>query len=166
MSVKGGKVKELAGKLNSKGLRIAIVVSRFNEMVTERLLEGALDVLRRTGAEEGDLTVVHVPGSFEISLAAQQLAESKRFQAIVCLGALIRGETAHFDYLASEVTRDIAQVALTYHIPVSYGVITADTVAQAMDRAGLKQGNKGAEAALSAVEMANLVRELAAITKG
>ncbi len=165
MSVKGGNVKELVGKLNAKGLKIAIVVSRFNEMVTERLLEGALSVLRRTGAEEGDLSVIYVPGSFEIPLVAQQLAETKRFQGIVCLGALIRGETSHFDYLASEVTRAIAQVALTYHLPVTYGVITADTAAQAMNRAGLKQGNKGAEAALSAVEMANLVRDLAEITK-
>lgn len=154
-------MRELEGKLNSAGLRIALVVSRFNELITERLLAGALGALRRTGAREEDLTVVRVPGSFEIALAAQRLAETGNVHAIVCLGVLIRGETPHFDYLAAQVTRGITEVALTHNLPVAYGIITADTVEQAMDRAGIKHGNKGTDAALAAVEMANLIRELA-----
>lgn len=153
-------MRELEGKLNSNGLKIAVVASRFNQMVTERLVQGAVGVLRRTGAREEDLTIVHVPGSFEIPLAAQRLAETKEFQAIVCVGALIRGETPHFDYLATQVSRGVAEVALKYNLPVTYGIITADTSEQAMNRAGLKHGNKGTEAALGAIEMANLVREI------
>lgn len=153
-------MKEYTGKLDSSGLKIALVVSRFNDLITERLLQGALDTLRRSGAREDDLTVVRVPGSFEIPVAAQRLAETGKFDAIVCLGTLIRGETPHFDYLATQVTRGIGEVALKYSLPVSYGVITADTVEQAMNRAGIKHGNKGVEAALGAVEMANLLREL------
>lgn len=153
-------MKEYTGKLDSSGLKIALVVSRFNDLITERLLQGALDTLRRSGAREDDLTVVRVPGSFEIPVAAQRLAETGKFDAIVCLGTLIRGETPHFDYLATQVTRGIGEVALKYSLPVSYGVITADTVEQAMNRAGIKHGNKGVQAALGAVEMANLLREL------
>lgn len=153
-------MKEYTGKLDASGLKIALVVSRFNDLITERLLQGALDTLRRSGAREDDLTVVRVPGSFEIPVAAQRLAETGKFDAIVCLGTLIRGETPHFDYLATQVTRGIGEVALKYSLPVSYGVITADTVEQAMNRAGIKHGNKGVEAALGAVEMANLLREL------
>lgn len=153
-------MKEYTGKLDSSGLKIALVVSRFNDLITERLLQGALDTLRRSGAREDDLTVVRVPGSFEIPVAAQRLAETGKFDAIVCLGTLIRGETPHFDYLATQVTRGIGEVALKYSLPVSYGVITANTVEQAMNRAGIKHGNKGVEAALGAVEMANLLREL------
>lgn len=153
-------MKEYTGKLDASGLKIALVVSRFNDLITERLLQGALDTLRRSGAREDDLTVVRVPGSFEIPVAAQRLAETGKFDAIVCLGTLIRGETPHFDYLATQVTRGIGEVALKYSLPVSYGVITADTVEQAMNRAGIKHGNKGVQAALGAVEMANLLREL------
>lgn len=153
-------MRELEGKLDSSGLKIAVVVSRFNEMITERLLQGALDTLRRTGTREEDLTIVRVPGSFEIPLAAQRLAEEKKFQAIVCLGTLIRGETRHFELLTNEVTRGVGEVALKYDLPVTYGIITADTVEQAMNRAGMKHGNKGREAALAAIEMANLVKEI------
>ncbi len=153
-------MKELEGKLDSSGLKIAVIVSRFNEMITERLLGGALDVLRRTGANQEEITVVRVPGSFEIPLAAQRLAATKNFQAIICLGALIRGETPHFDCLTREVTRGIAEVALQHGLPVTYGVITADTVEQAISRAGVKQGNKGSEAAFGAIEMARLIQEI------
>ena len=153
-------MKELEGKLDSSGLKIAVVVSRFNEMITERLLGGALDALKRTGAKSEDITIARVPGSFEIPQAAQRLAETNRFQAIICLGVLIRGETPHFDCLASEVTRGIAEVALKHDLPVTYGIITADTVEQAISRAGVKRGNKGAEAAFGAIEMANLVQEI------
>lgn len=156
----GGAVKEIVGKLDSSGLKIAVVASRFNEAITDRLLQGALDVLRRTGAKEENITVVRVPGSFEIPFAAQRLAETKKFDAIVCLGTLIRGETPHFDYIARQVTSGISEVGLKHNLPVSYGVITADTVEQAMNRAGIKRGNKGVEAALGAIEMANLAKEI------
>ncbi len=157
-------MRERVGKLNASGLKIGIVVSRFNGMVSEQLLQGALDVLCRMGAKESDLTVVRVPGSFEIPWVAQRLAELGQVEAIICLGALIRGETDHYDYLATEVTRAIGEVSLKHKLPVTYGVITAETVEQALNRAGLKQGNKGAEAALSAVEMANLSRQLSTET--
>lgn len=153
-------MKEVSGSLNAEGLRVGIVVSRFNDMVTERLLQGALEALRRAGARDEDLTVVKVPGSFEIPFAAQRLAASGRCDAIVCLGALIRGETDHYDYLASTVTRGIAEVSLKHDLPVTYGVITAGTVEQALNRAGLKHGNKGVEAAMGAVEMAGVQRRL------
>lgn len=153
-------MKEFVGKLDSKGLRMGIIVSRFNEMITERLLQGALDALRRSGVGEEDITLVRVPGSFEIPLAAQRLAQTEKLDAIVCLATLIRGETPHFDYIARQVTQGIGQVALKFDIPVTYGVITANTVEQAVNRAGVKHGNKGFEAALSAVEMANLLKEL------
>lgn len=153
-------MKEVTGKLDARGLKVAIVASRFNQAVTERLLQGAVDVLRRTGLRQEDLTVVRVPGSFEIPQAASRLARSGKVDAVICLGCLIRGETAHYDYLAMEVTRAIQQVALQQGIAVSYGVLTADTVEQAMNRAGLKYGNKGAEAALAAVELANAFKEL------
>jgi 6,7-dimethyl-8-ribityllumazine synthase len=158
----GGNVKEFQGKIDSKSLKIAIVVSQFNLMITERLLQGALDVLRRTGIAEETIRVVRVPGSFEIPLAAQRLAQTEKFDAIVCLGSVIRGETPHFDHICRQVTRGIGEVALKFNLPVTYGVITADTVEQAMNRAGLKYGNKGADAAVSAIEMANLIRELTA----
>ena len=153
-------MKEFEGKLNSAGLKLGIIVSRFNGVITERLLEGALDFLRRSGAAEQDLLVVRVPGSFEIPLAAQRLAETQEVDAIVCLGALIRGETPHFDYIARQVTRGIGEVGLKFNLPVSYGVITADTLEQAVNRAGAKHGNKGVEAAQSALEMVNLLKEL------
>ncbi len=153
-------MKEISGRFNAEGLRVGIVVSRFNDMVTERLLHGSLEALRRAGAREDDLTVVRVPGSFEIPFAAQRLAATGSCDAIVCLGALIRGETDHYDYLASTVTRGIAEVSLKHDLPVTYGVITAGTVEQAINRAGLKHGNKGVEAAMSAVEMADVRRQL------
>jgi len=136
------------------------VASRFNDFVTSRLLSGALDALERTGASDGNIVVVKVPGSFEIPLAAQRLARTKQYDALICLGTLIRGETPHFEYICSEVTKGISAVSLEAGIPVAFGVLTADTVEQAIDRAGLKSGNKGFDTALSAVEMANLVKQL------
>lgn len=136
------------------------MVSRFNRFITDRLLEGALDALLRSGAKESDLEVVRVPGSFEIPLAAKALAETKRHGAIVCLGALIRGETPHFEYLSSQVAKGIAETSLEYGIPIAFGVLTVDHLEQAIERAGTKLGNKGAEAALTAVEMANLLKKL------
>ena len=136
------------------------MASRFNDFVTSRLLSGALDALERTGASDGNIVVVKVPGSFEIPLAAQKLARTKQYDALICLGTLIRGETPHFEYICSEVTKGIAAVSLEAGIPVAFGVLTADTVEQAIDRAGLKSGNKGFDTALSAVEMANLVKQL------
>ena len=150
----------IQGNLSSAGLRLAIVVSRFNDFVTNRLLEGTLDALRRTGAAEADLLVVRVPGSFEIPLAARKLAKSGKYDAIICLGTIIRGDTPHWEYIGSEVTKGIAAVSLETGVPVSFGVLTSDTVEQAIDRAGLKSGNKGFDAAMSAIEMANLVKQL------
>ncbi len=154
-------MKDFAGKMESKGLKIGIVVSRFNEMITEKLLTGALETLRQTGIEDQDITLVRVPGSFEIPMASQRLAQTGKLEAIICLGAVIRGETPHFDYLSSQVTHGISQVALKYDLPVTFGVITADTVEQALARAGVKHANKGSEAANSAVQMANLFKQLA-----
>ena len=153
-------MKVIEGKLEAKGLKFAIVASRFNDFICARLLDGCLDVLKRHGVNEGDLTLVRVPGSFEIPLVALKLAESKAYDAVICLGAVIRGGTPHFEYLAAEVTKGLAQVALETGVPVSYGVITADTLEQAIERAGTKAGNKGFEAALSAIEMANLFAQL------
>ncbi len=150
----------IQGNLNAKGLSFAIVLSRFNGFVTQRLLEGALDALTRTGAAEGDIDVIKVPGSFEIPLAAKKAAGSGRYQAVVCLGTLIQGETPHFTYICNEAARGIASVSLDSEVPVAFGVVTAESVEQAIDRAGLKSGNKGFEAAMSAVEMANLLKQL------
>jgi len=153
-------VPELRGQLEVEGGRFAVVVSRFNEFVTSKLLAGALDALRRHGAVEENITVVHVPGAFEIPLIAKKLADSLAFDAIICLGCVIRGETPHFEYVAGEAARGIGQVALETGIPTTFGVITADTMKQALDRAGAKDNNKGAEAALCAVELVNLLRKL------
>ena len=150
----------IQGSLSSTGLKFGIIASRFNDFVTSRLLSGALDALERTGASDANIVVVKVPGSFEIPLAAQKLARTKQYDALICLGTLIRGETPHFEYICSEVTKGIAAVSLEAGIPVAFGVLTADTVEQAIDRAGLKSGNKGFDAAMSAVEMANLVKQL------
>ncbi len=136
------------------------MVSRFNSSITDRLLEGALDALLRSGAKEGNLDVVRVPGAFEIPLVTKILAESKRYEAIVCLGALIRGETPHFEHLASQVAKGIAETSLESGVPVTFGVLTADSADQAVERAGGKRGNKGAEAARTAVEMAVLLKKL------
>jgi 6,7-dimethyl-8-ribityllumazine synthase len=152
--------KIVQGNLTSSGLRFAIVASRVNEFITNRLLAGTLDALERTGTAESDIAVVRVPGSFEIPLAAKRLAQSKKYDAIICLGTLIRGETPHFEYISNEVTKGIASVSLEAGIPLAYGVLTADSVEQAIDRAGLKSGNKGFEAAMSAIEMANLLKQL------
>src|SRR5438128_756424 len=148
--------KTVAGKLNASGLRFGIVVSRFNEFITDRLLRGAYDGLIRSGAEERDIKILRVPGSFEIPSAARTLAETKKYDAIICLGCLLRGDTAHYDVIANEVTRGIGQSAQETGVPHAFGVLTCDTLEQAIDRAGLKMGNKGFEAALAAVEMANL----------
>ena len=145
------------GRLSAGGFRFALVSSRWNDFLTARLVEGALDALERLGADEGAVEHFRVPGSFEIPLVAHKLAQSGRFDAIVCLGTVIRGQTPHFEYVAGEVTKGIAQAALRTGVPVLYGVVTADTLEQAIDRAGVKAGNKGFEAAMSAVEMVNLL---------
>ena len=152
-------IRTIEGDLQGKGLSFHIVVSRFNSFITDRLLEGALDALKRHGVEEKDVTVIKVPGAFEIPLGVRKAANGKS-SAVIALGALIRGGTPHFDYLSAEVTKGVAMVMLETGIPVAYGVLTTDTVEQAIERAGTKAGNKGAEAALSALEMANLVRNL------
>src|SRR5262245_62716767 len=148
--------KTRAGKLNATHLRFGIVVSRFNEFITDRLLRSAYDGLIRSGAKERDIRIVRVPGSFEIPSAARTLAETRKYDAIICLGCLLRGDTAHFDVIVNEVTRGIGQSAQETGVPHAFGVLTCNTLEQAIDRAGLKMGNKGMEAALAAVEMANL----------
>ena len=147
------------GELKSEGMRFAIVVSRWNSFITERLLQGALDALRRTGCRKEDITVVRVPGSFEIPSQSRTLAESGKFDAIITLGCLIRGETDHYEHIATEVTRGIGQSAQETGVPHTYGVLTCENLEQALDRAGLKSGNKGFEAAISAVEMVSLKRK-------
>ena len=149
--------KVLEAKLLAEGKRFALIVSRFNDFITDRLVGGAVDALVRCGAQESDLDIVKVPGAFEIPLIAKKLAEKNKYHAIVCLGAVIRGATAHFDYVSAEVSKGIAQVGLETQTPVIFGVITTDTIEQAIERAGSKAGNKGWSAAMSAVEMANLV---------
>lgn len=150
----------LEGTLSAKGLKVAILVSRFNDFICQRLLGGAQDALTRLGADQGDITVVKVPGSFEIPLAAKKLAGSGSYDAVICIGAVIRGATPHFDYVAAEVSKGIAQVGLETGVPVTFGVLTTDTLEQAIERAGSKAGNKGFEAAMAAVEMADLVKKL------
>ena len=152
-------MKVLKGNLLAKGLKFAIVVSRFNEFVSSRLLAGAEDTHVRQGAVEKDISCVWVPGSFEIPPVALRLARSKKYDAVICLGAVIRGETPHFDYISNEATKGIAHVALNESVPCIFGIITADTLEQAIERAGTKNGNKGRDAALSAIEMANLYKE-------
>ncbi|HEX6184358.1 MAG TPA: 6,7-dimethyl-8-ribityllumazine synthase [Pyrinomonadaceae bacterium] len=146
------------GRLSAGGFRFALVSSRWNDFLTGRLVEGALDALERLGADEGSVEHFRVPGSFEIPLVAHKLAQSERFDAVVCLGTVIRGQTPHFEYVAGEVTKGIAQAAMQTGVPVLYGIVTADTLEQAIDRAGVKAGNKGFEAAMSAVEMVNLLK--------
>jgi len=150
----------LEGNLSAKGLKVAIVLGRFNDFISGRLLEGALDTLVRSGAADDDIDVVKVPGSFEIPVAAKTLAETGRYDAILCLGCVIRGATPHFDYVAGEAAKGIARVALDHGIPVSFGIITADNLEQAIERAGTKSGNKGRDAALTAIEMANLLKTI------
>ena len=148
------------GRLSAGGFRFALVSSRWNDFLTARLVEGALDALERLGADEAAVEHFRVPGSFEIPLAALKAAQSGRFDAVVCLGTVIRGQTPHFEYVAGEVTKGVAQVGLQTGVPVLYGVVTADTLEQAIDRAGVKAGNKGFEAAMSAVEMVNLLKSV------
>ncbi len=151
-------VKE--GDMVVRDARIALLVSRFNSFVVESLLSGALDALKRHGAEEADLTIVRVPGAFEMPVAIERIAAKGGYEAIIAIGAVIRGGTPHFDYVAGECVKGMAQVSLKHAIPVSFGVLTVDTIEQAIERAGTKAGNKGAEAAMSAVEMVNLLRQL------
>jgi 6,7-dimethyl-8-ribityllumazine synthase len=151
-------MKTYEGKLDAKGLKIGIVLSRFNGFVTDKLLDGALDALRKLGAEEADIAVYKVPGSFEIPIVARKLAASKTVDGIVCLGALIRGDTPHFDYLSAEVTKGLAQIALEVGVPLSFGVLTVETIEQAIERAGTKSGNKGWDAVLTLVETVRLLK--------
>jgi 6,7-dimethyl-8-ribityllumazine synthase len=152
--------KHYEGMLLGKGLRFAVLVSRFNELLTSRLLEGARDALLRHGVDENDIDVAWTPGSLEIPLVAMKLAQSGRYNAIICLGAVIRGGTPHFEYVSSEVNRGIARVGLESGVPTTQGIITADTLEQAIQRAGAKEGNKGFAAATSAIEMANLLKAI------
>ena len=146
------------GRLNAEGFRFAVVASRWNDFLTSRLIEGALDALERLGAKEKTVELFRVPGSFEIPLLAKKLAASGKWDAVICVGTIIRGETPHFEYIAAEVTKGIAQAAMETDVPVVYGIVTADTLEQAIDRAGVKAGNKGFEAAMSAVELVNLYK--------
>ena len=152
--------KVIGGSLSAKGLKVALLVSRFNDFIGDRLKEGALDTLLRSGTNEKDIDIVMVPGSFEIPLVASKLARKKRYNALICLGAVIRGSTPHFEYVSAEVSKGIARVSLEEGIPISFGIITADNLEHAIERAGTKSGNKGRDAALSAIEMANLLKEI------
>lgn len=153
--------KLIEGGLSAKGLKFGLVVSRFNDFIGNRLLEGAVDTLLRSGASDADINVVKVPGSFEIPAAAQAMVKNGRYNAIICLGAIIRGSTPHFDYIASEAAKGIAKLSMEAGLPITFGIITADNIEQAIERAGTKSGNKGRDAALNAIEMANLFKELA-----
>ncbi len=157
--------KKYEGTLLGAGLKIGVVVARFNEFITNKLLGGAEDALKRHGVKDSDIDVAWTPGSFEIPLVAKKMAESGRYSAVICLGAVIRGGTPHFDYIASEVTKGIAQVSLQADVPVTYGIITADTLEQAIERAGTKMGNAGFSAAQTAIEMANLMKAISAKSK-
>lgn len=152
--------KNVEGKLIAKGLKFGIVVSRFNHFISDRLLDGALDAIRRNGGDEENCVIVRVPGSFEIPLAAKKLAKAGKYDAIICLGSVIRGATPHYAYIATEVTKGIAMTSLETEIPIAYGVLVTDTIEQAIERAGTKVGNKGFDAAMSAIEMANLMKEM------
>ena len=157
-------MKTIEGKLDATGLRFGIVIARFNEFISGKLLAGCLDGLRRHGADEAQIEVTWSPGSFEIPLLAKKLAVSGRYDAIICLGAVIRGSTPHFDYVAAEVSKGVAQVALESGLPVIFGVLTTDNIEQAIERAGTKGGNKGFDAALAAIEMAQVIREIQGTT--
>jgi len=153
-------MKKIEGKLDAKGLKFGIVISRFNEFISGKLLAGCLDGLKRHGADEKNIDLVWSPGSFEIPLIAKKLAKSGKYNAVICLGAVIRGATPHFDYVSAEVSKGVAQVGLESEIPVIFGVLTTDNIEQAIERAGTKGGNKGFDAALSAIEMINLLKEI------
>lgn len=152
--------RTIEGNLDAKGLKFAILVTRFNSIITERLLAGALDALTRTGCDPNDIEIVRVPGSWELPVVAREVALQKRHDAIVCLSAVIRGDTPHYEYIASEAAKGLAQTAMDSGIPVAFGVLTCDALEQAIDRAGAKGGNKGFDAAMSAVEMGNLMKRL------
>ena len=153
-------IKTIEGMLNVQKARFCLVVARFNSFVVESLLEGAIDALKRHGADDSDITVVRVPGAFEMPLILEKIAAKGDYDAIVALGAVIRGGTPHFDYVAGECVKGMAQVSLKHGVPIAFGVLTVDTIEQAIERAGTKAGNKGAEAAMSAVEMVNVLRQL------
>ena len=153
-------MKNIEGNLSAEDIKFAIVVGRFNSLISEKLLEGAIDCILRHGGDEKNITVVRVPGSFEIPLVAKKLAKTEDYDAVICLGAVIRGSTPHFDYVANEVSKGIATVSLETEIPIAFGVLTTDTIEQAVERAGTKMGNKGFDAALSAIEMVNLLKNI------
>jgi len=150
----------IEGKLNAAGLKFGVIVSRFNSFICDRLVEGALDALVRHGAADADIDILRVPGAFEIPVAAQKAAANGRYDALICLGAVIRGSTPHFDYVCAEVSKGVAAVSLDSGMPVSFGVITTDSIEQAIERAGTKAGNKGSDAAMTAIEMVNLFKEI------
>ena len=152
--------KVIEGTLNAQGVRFGIVVSRFNDFINAKLLDGALDALSRHGAVDEHITVIRVPGSFEIPLMAKKLADSGNYDAIICLGAVIRGATPHFEYISAEVTKGIAKITLDSGLPISFGILTTDNIEQAIERAGTKSGNKGWDAAMAAIEMVNLLKEI------
>ncbi len=154
------KYKVLEGKLNASGLKIGIIVSRFNEFLTDKLVQGAIDCLGRHGADEKNVTVAYVPGAFEIPYAASRMANSGIYDAVICIGAIIRGDTPHFDYIAAESSKGIARIGIEANLPVIYGLVTADTLDQAIERSGTKAGNKGWDAAQAAIEMVNLYKAM------
>ncbi len=153
-------MKIIEGELQAKGLKFGIIVSRFNDFITSRLLDGAIDALVRHGAKEDDIEVVRVPGSFEIPLVAKKMASKGLYNAVICLGTVIRGATPHFDYVAAEVSKGIASASMETGVPIAFGVITSDTIEQAVERAGTKAGNKGWDAAITAIEMAQVIKKL------
>ena len=153
-------MKIIEGELQAKGLKFGIIVSRFNDFITSRLLDGAIDALVRHGAKEDDIEVVKVPGSFEIPLVAKRMASKGEYNAVICLGTVIRGATPHFDYVAAEVSKGVAAASLDTGVPIAFGVITSDTIEQAVERAGTKAGNKGWDAAITAIEMAQVLKKL------
>ncbi|PLX76240.1 MAG: 6,7-dimethyl-8-ribityllumazine synthase [Desulfuromonas sp.] len=152
--------KNIEGKLDASGLKVGLLVSRFNSFISDRLLEGAIDALVRHGADDADLSVARVPGAFELPVAAKKMVASGKFDAVICLGAVIRGATPHFDYVSAEVSKGIASVSLDSGVPVAFGVLTTDNIEQAVERAGTKSGNKGFEAAVSVIEMVNLFKAM------
>ena len=154
------RIKIIDGELNARGLRVGIVAAQFNDFIVDRLVGGAVDALLKLGAEPGEIEIIKVPGAFEMPLALKKIALARRYDALVALGCVIRGATPHFDYVAGEASRGVAQLSLKYDIPIGFGVLTVDTIEQAIERAGTKAGNKGVDAALSAVEMATLLRRL------
>ncbi|AEH45733.1 6,7-dimethyl-8-ribityllumazine synthase [Thermodesulfatator indicus DSM 15286] len=153
-------LKTIEGEFKGEGLRFGIIAGRFNSLITKKLLEGALDALKRHGVSDSNIEVVWVPGSFEIPLVAKKMAQSERYDALICLGTIIRGATPHFDYVAAEASKGIAQVMLEMNVPIAFGILTTDNIEQAIERAGTKAGNKGFDAAMVALEMANLLRKL------